>query len=854
MSGAIRPHLWKGQWLSELELDEKLQTLGEELARRGSERLALETLLDACADLSEALQKDEALRAKLITELHEVAQLSKAEILASIEELAAFCARDNLQEKIARELASGEPRHSPFRLERTSFRGATASQPFDAVYEAWAPLGFLVHIAPTNAINVPFLSVLEGLLCGNICFLKTGGRDSLYAQLCLEALGAFDPSGDVAAHIFAARISSSRKDLLKKVLVEADGVAVWGSEEAVESIRALTPTHARLIAWGPKISFAYFERTRLEDGKAIEALAREVCALEQQACSSPQVVYVETEEREELEAFARRLSRALEGVSPRFPRQTPSTHEQAEITQTVLITRLESALEEETPLRVLEGEGWRVLLDGKPGLRASPLYRTIWVKALSRQRITATLRPLRHYLQTVGLECPPESLHKLSRAFFAAGALRITRVGAMVSGYTGEPHDGVYALQRYARRVSVMDPELPQGISSIDELAPASLGLSALTSLQGLPLLTKTDLQKQKIDPRDAQFFVKSGGSSGEPQLSVFTYDDYHIQMKLAAHGLVAAGLDPARDRVMNLFFGGGLYGGFISFFSILEEIKATQFPMAASADPDFIVRIIAEQGVDTLLGMPSYIWNLFQNHDAFFSRHRGVKKIFYGGEHFSESQRRLLKDRYGVEVIRSATYGSNDSGPMGYQCQHCEGTAHHLHDRLQTLEILKTDRDEPVAPGEVGRLVLSSRVRRGQNLKRYEIGDLGRWVEGPCRCGRQSPRFELLGRYGDVFRVGGIFLNVTTFTRLLDSIPDYAGEFQLRIDENDELTLLFTNPTSLDPDMIRTACLTEYADLSEIIETDKTATFRVRHVGTEGLEHVPGSGKLRKLIDRRKI
>ena len=57
------------------------------------------------------------------------------------------------------------------------------------------------------------------------------------------------------------------------------------------------------------------------------------------------------------------------------------------------------------------------------------------------------LRPLRRDLQTVGLACGRESLGELSAAslFLRAGALRILPIGEMLSGYMGEPHDGVYA-------------------------------------------------------------------------------------------------------------------------------------------------------------------------------------------------------------------------------------------------------------------------------------------------------------------------------------------------------------------------------------------------------------------------
>ena len=158
-----------------------------------------------------------------------------------------------------RSLEAGEPsrENSPASWPRAGSRGA---DPFkrleridferDVFRERGAPIGFLVHIAPTNAINVPFLSVVEGLLAGNVCFVKTGGSELIFPQLCLRALVDCDASGSLAAFIYAAQIPSRRQDLLKQLVAHADGVAVWGGEEAISGIRAIAPPPARVIRVG----------------------------------------------------------------------------------------------------------------------------------------------------------------------------------------------------------------------------------------------------------------------------------------------------------------------------------------------------------------------------------------------------------------------------------------------------------------------------------------------------------------------------------------------------------------------------------------------------------------------------
>ena len=95
--------------------------------------------------------------------------------------------------------------------------------------------------------------------------------------------------------------------------------------------------------------------------------------------------------------------------------------------------------------------------------------------------------------------------------------------------------------------------------------------------------------------------YFRSGGSSGTPALSGFSYRDFQRQMRATADGLFAAGLDPARDRVMNLFFSGGLYGGFFSFAKVLELLDVTHLPMGAPADDDYrdIAQVIIESTRD---------------------------------------------------------------------------------------------------------------------------------------------------------------------------------------------------------------------------------------------------------------
>jgi len=836
------PHLWQGKWVGDAELAANVQSLRDTVDQALSQPLEIQSVLDACDNLSQALgDKGSDIYSLLATCLRQDFKMDAGQLAKDLADLSKFLQRSSLEDKISRELRTRDP----FFFLRPEYRSN--------IFERWAPLGFLVHIAPTNAFAVGAYSVIEGLLTGNINFLKTGGSDPPFAQLFLKGLIDLDRTATIAPKIFACRISSREQSMLKEILSHADGIAAWGNEGALEGLRAMTPTFARFVDWGPKISFAYFAADSLDDDTSIEELAKECCLLEQQACSSPQCVYVESADREDLLRFAGRLASALDRVSPTVARKQPDLHEQAEITSVVELCRLESCLD---LTEVIEGEdkSWRILVEHASSLRASPLYRTIWVKPIQRDKIIQTLRPLRSYLQTAGLVCKLESLSDLSDALIQAGVLRITRAGGMLDSYDGEPHDGVYALQRYSKRISAQLGADVAGICSFAELK------GSILEPPDAPILTKEGFQTAAVDPKHSHLFFKSGGSSGAPKLSIFSHDDYHLQMSAAADGLFAAGLDPAVDRCMNLFFGGGLYGGFISFFTILENLKAVQYPMGAHPDTRMVAETLVSQSTNVLLGMPSYLIQLFGQNADFFRKNQVVEKIFYGGEHFNEVQKQYIQSEFGVKVIRSATYGSVDAGPIGFQCSFCTGGVHHLHSRLHILEILDLERDAPAPVGELGRVIITSLARAGQNLDRYEIGDLARLLPGHCQCGRLTPRFELLGRHGDVFRLASMFFNYTKFSHILTDNCQYAGELQLILrsgkkTEKDELWVVVSADSiadRADTDAIRELILANYTDLRDCVLEDALLDLHILAISPDKFLRTAGSGKLRRIVDER--
>lgn len=835
-------NLWNGKIVSDVEFKEFFDQHSDDHEYWAQPPLSHYVLFDVIQKMQTELLKKDVLFKKLLADLQGREDIASDEADFSMQALIDFLSIDQLRLKLKRELGN----EHPFELKRQDAR--------EDHFEAWYPMGTLVHVTPNNSPLLSVLGVIEGLLSGNVNLLKLARKDSSFTALFYEELCKMDTTQTLRKYVYIAKISSKEKSYLKKFLAQGDVISAWGGEESVQSIREMSPKGARIVEWGHKISFSYITQSKKNDSEVFKKLAYEICLNEQLACSSPQCVFIEDASFEELKVISQRLAEALDLVSPTMKRVLPGTQEMAELTVTKEQVRL-SAIKGGSLLVESPKREWRIYVEDTPALNSSPLFRTIWLKPMPRAKMISHMRPLKTYLQTAGIAADPMEVESLVRDLFMSGVQRVRAIGEMTDSYIGEPHDGVYALERYCQRINFHDSKIFTMMKNKSTFEDVKSPAPARTTA----IMEKNDFQNQQVADNYSDLFFYSGGSSGEPKLSVFTYEDYNRQMEVAGSGLYAAGLNPVTDRCMNLFYAGSLYGGFVSFFTILEKLNAVHFPMGASTDFALVGKTIVKNRVDTLLGMPSYLTQLFkENHEA-FKAYKGIKKIFYGGEHFSEAQRQHLKKEYGVEIVRSASYGSVDAGPLAYQCEFAVGGVHHLNEKLHELEIVDLEKDAPVADGEIGRLLFTSKVRHGQRIERYAIGDVGRKLSGPCQCGRHGVRFELLGRHGDVFRIGTTFLSYLKFQKILIDIFDFVGSIQLHLYPGDavkkeSVLIKVENLFSVTqtPESLLKLFLSEYSDLNLVVNTDKVLDFSVEVVNKSELTHSASTGKLRSVIDHR--
>ena len=107
-------------------------------------------------------------------------------------------------------------------------------------------------------------------------------------------------------------------------------------------------------------------------------------------------------------------------------------------------------------------------------------------------------------------------------------------------------------------------------------------------------------------------------------------------------------------------------------------------------------------------------------------------------------------------------------------------------------VEIVRPGTGDPVAPGEVGELVVTS-LNPDYPLIRFGTGDLTAILPGPCPTGRTNTRIKgWMGRADQTTKVRGMFVHPSQVAQVLKRFP-HLGRGRLVVSgemANDQMTL----------------------------------------------------------------
>lgn len=314
------------------------------------------------------------------------------------------------------------------------------------------PLGTLLHIAAGNMDILPAYSVAEGLLAGNINILKLPSADNGITVEIFELLLTIEPK--LRDYVYIFDTPSDDITAIKKMAAVADGIAVWGSDEAVSAVRRFAPTGCRLIEWGHRLGFAYISGYENKEQELTE-LAEHIMMTKQLLCSSCQVIYLDTKNMDEMTDFCKTFLPYLERAAEKYPVEDVGAV--AEMTLRRYSDMLECTLSSARNMdgQVFQGKHCSLTACFDSDLELSYMYGNCIVKRLPEEQMMDCLRRSKGNLQTAGLLTSASRRERLTELLIRCGVNRVMRAGNMSDAFLGESHDGEYALRRYTRIVNV---------------------------------------------------------------------------------------------------------------------------------------------------------------------------------------------------------------------------------------------------------------------------------------------------------------------------------------------------------------------------------------------------------------
>ncbi|HBZ44012.1 MAG TPA: AMP-dependent synthetase [Maritimibacter sp.] len=293
--------------------------------------------------------------------------------------------------------------------------------------------------------------------------------------------------------------------------------------------------------------------------------------------------------------------------------------------------------------------------------------------------------------------------------------------------------------------------------------------ITSVEALAELPVLRKSEIGKRQaadgplggFAARPAHGFAhifQSPGPIYEP--GGVEQDWWRIGRFLHAAGIGAG------DIVQNCFSYHLTPAGMI-FENGARAVGAATIP-AGVGQTELQVRAAADIGATAYAGTPDYLKVILDKAEAEGVTLRITKAAVGGGALFP-SLRQEYADR-GITCLQN--YATADLGNIAYESHAQEGM---IVDEGVIVEIVRPGTGDPVAPGEVGEVVVTT-LNPDYPLIRFATGDLSAVMEGTSPCGRTNTRIKgWMGRADQTTKIKGMFVRPEQVADLVARHPEIA-------------------------------------------------------------------------------
>ncbi len=327
--------------------------------------------------------------------------------------------------------------------------------------------------------------------------------------------------------------------------------------------------------------------------------------------------------------------------------------------------------------------------------------------------------------------------------------------------------------------------------------------LKTLDDLARFPVVQKAELRAAQaaappfgdylcIEPREVARIHGTSGTTVRPTVFGIGRDDWERIGEAHARILWAAGLRPD-DRVLICSFF-SLYLGSWGALKGCERLGATMFPFGAGVPGQTLMAVQWARDIrpTAFYSTPSYALHFAETarREGIDPRALGLRTLFFSGEPGAgiPATKRQIEETFGGVCIDMGSMAEMTPWMTNAECRHRTGM--HLWQDLVYTQVCDPRTFQPVPFGAEGTPVYTHLERTSQPMIRLVSGDLARWTDEPCPCGRTYPRLPdgLYGRIDDMFIVRGENIYPSAIEDTLRAIKGFGGEFRVIVSRREAM------------------------------------------------------------------
>lgn len=342
----------------------------------------------------------------------------------------------------------------------------------------------------------------------------------------------------------------------------------------------------------------------------------------------------------------------------------------------------------------------------------------------------------------------------------------------------------IKALNRAKKTPFLREKLVQAGVDSIN----------GLEDLHKLPFTTKKDLINcypfgaLAVPINKVLRIHSSSGTTNKPVTTFYTKRDLKIWSELMARGFACVGA--RKGDIFQNTTSQGMFTGGLGLIQGAERFGITVIPFG-SGSPEKQLEIMRDFGVTIFHAIPSFALRLMEALEANDGIRNSLKLRIgiLGAEPWTKEMRKKIENGLGIDAFNN--YGLAEVGGPGVaiECKFKSGL--HIWEDHFLAEIIDPKTGEPLDIEEEGELVITPLTREAMPLIRYRTGDITKFIDGSCECGRTHIRVDWMrGRIDDMIKVRGIGLYPSTIEQIIASHKETNGNFLIVLSGIDDITV----------------------------------------------------------------